>query len=408
MLYHEIYNLLKEAFRQKTASVTVPQLGISLNRYSFVSEEAAVLLPGSDTLYCHKHNHAFTEAKPAAHEGPTNVLDSSDHELEENNRFTYTVVTQTAAPPATGAIILLHGLNEKNWDKYLPWAYRLTKDTGKAVILFPIAFHMDRAPESWSDRKLMFAVAQRREELGKDNTQTSYVNAAISSRMDSNPQRLFWSGMQTYGDIIGLAKKIKAGKVPQVAPHAGLDLFGYSIGSFLALILMMANPEGLFSGSRFFCFCGGMTIDRMFPVSRYIMDAHAAVTMQKSFAQFLNSNFASDTRLGHYQDNNLHPEESWFKTMLRYNHYQKERETRFAELATRIKAVVLEQDEVAPPAEALNTLKGRYRNINVDIDIQDFAHPYTHMVPFPATDRHKEAIDISFNETMDKAAAFLR
>jgi predicted esterase len=405
MLYHDIYQLLKSAYSQKNNKTDVPELGITLSHYPFTSGESKNMLPGSSELFCDKHNHFFDEVNRGS--DSNSVLDLTDHEIVENNNFRYTIVHKTGQEKANGTIILLHGLNEKNWDKYLPWAYRLTQDTGKAVILFPIAFHMDRAPEAWSDRKLMFAVADEREKRSKDNTQCSYVNAAISSRMDANPQRLFWSGMQTYSDIIKLANAIKANEIPQISPVAGIDLFGYSIGSFLALILMMGNPQNIFANSRLFCFCGGMTIDRMFPVSRYIMDAHAAVTMQKSFAQFLNSNFASDDRLAHYQNTILHPEESWFKTMVRYNHFQKERESRFNELAGRIKVVVLEKDEVAPPAEALNTLKGGYRNINVQVDIRDFNHPYTHMVPFPATQKFKEEIDESYTTTMGTAAVFL-
>lgn len=404
MLYHDIHQVLKEAYKQQTDKTIVPELGITLTHYPFTSVESKHMLPGSSDLYCAKHEHAFDESYKD--DTASSIPDQTDNHIQENNNFRYTVVSQTVNEPADGAIILLHGLNEKTWDKYLPWAYRLTKDTGKAVILFPIAFHMDRAPEAWSDRKLMFAVAEEREKIAKDNTQSSYVNAAISSRMDANPQRLFWSGMQTYNDIIHLADAIKESKVAEIKPSAGIDLFGYSIGSFLALILMMGNPKGIFDNSRLFCFCGGMTIDRMFPVSRYIMDAHAAVSMQKSFAQFLNSNFASDGRLAHYQDTLLHPEESWFKTMVRYNHYQKEREKRFGELAGRIKVIVLEKDEVAPPAEALNTLKGGYRNIQVAVDIEDFDHPYTHMVPFPLTQKFKEEIHASYEATMGKAAQF--
>ena len=63
---------------------------------------------------------------------------------------------------------------------------------------------------------------------------------------------------------------------------------------------------------------------------------------------------------------------SWFKKMLRYNYFQKDREIRIAELENQIKAYVLEKDEVAPPIEALNSFKGGFRNINVDVEIMDY------------------------------------
>ncbi len=91
---------------------------------------------------------------------------------------------------------------KKKWDKYLPWAYELAQKTRKAVILFPIAFHMNRAELIWSDRHLMTQVVNFRKKRYPENTSYSYVNAAISSRLGAHPQRVFWSGLQTYSDII--------------------------------------------------------------------------------------------------------------------------------------------------------------------------------------------------------------
>lgn len=267
---------------------------------------------------------------------------------------------------------------------------------------------MDRAPEQWSDRQLMFKISQYRATDAFENSDSSYVNAAISSRMESHPQRMFWSGLQSYHDIIEIVNEIKLGKFKSISANASINLFGYSIGSFLSVILMMSNPNGIFSNSKLFCFCGGMTIDRMFPISKYIMDARAAIAMQKVFAQLLTTNFNSDPRLGHYQDTDIHPDESWFKTMLRYNHFQKEREDRFKKLEGKIKALVLEQDIVAPPIEALNTLKGGYRSIKIDVDIKDFDFPYSHMVPFPLTTKNAEQIDKAFTSTFKSAIDFYK
>ena len=169
---------------------------------------------------------------------------------------------------------------------------------------------------------------------------------------------------------------------------------------------MMANPKGYFTNAKLFCFCGGMTIDRMFPISKYIMDGRAAITMQKTFAELLSTNFKTDPRLKHYQDSNLHFEEGWFKTMLRYNYYQKEREKRFSQLENQIKALVLEQDEVTPPIEALNTLKGGYRNINIEVEIDDFQYPYTHMNPFALTTKNATEVTEAFERFVKSATEF--
>lgn len=169
---------------------------------------------------------------------------------------------------------------------------------------------------------------------------------------------------------------------------------------------MMANLKGYFANAKLFSFCGGMTIDRMFPISKYIMDGRAAITMQKTFAELLSTNFKNDDRLRHYQDSELHFDEGWFKTMLRYNYYQKEREQRFSQLENQIKALVLEKDEVTPPIEALNTLKGGYRNINIEVQIDDYDYPYTHMNPFALTIKNAPIVTAAFNRFVTSAATF--
>lgn len=401
MEYYQLHNRLKEAFDTHT-DIAIPELGVRITHAPFFSEGAKYYLPGSEHLFCKEHNLAFTSQSSHTQDD----LDWVDYEVECNIHFTYHIVQPLDERKTDGVIIIFHGLNEKKWDKYLPWAYALSKRTGKAVILFPIAFHMNRAPERWSSRQEMYPIAQKRMAEYPDNSDTSYVNAAISTRLDAFPQRLFWSGLQTYNDIVQLITDLRAGALPNITSTATVDLFGYSIGSFLSVILMMANPKGYFTNAKLFCFCGGMTIDRMFPISKYIMDGRAAITMQKTFAELLSTDFRNDSRLKHYQDSNLHFEEGWFKTMLRYNYYQKERENRFSELENQIKALVLEKDEVTPPAEALNTLKGGYRNIDIEVQIDDYDYPYTHMNPFALTTKNAPQVTEAFNRFITTATKF--
>lgn len=265
---------------------------------------------------------------------------------------------------------------------------------------------MDRAEAIWSDRHHMMEVVHFRKKKYPENMNYSYVNAAISSRLEAHPQRIFWSGLQTYSDITEVVKDIKKGNIESISPEADLDLFGYSIGAFLSLIIKMADPHHYFTRSKVFCFCGGMTIDRMFPISKYIMDTQATVKMQSVFTELLSSDFKSDSRLKHYQNEALHPQESWFKKMLRYNYFQKEREQRIKEIQSDIKAYVLEKDTVAPPMEALNTLQGGYRNINVAIEIKDFPFEYSHMVPLPLTHKHSKEVTEAFHQFVQSASDF--
>jgi hypothetical protein len=136
------------------------------------------------------------------------------------------------------------------------------------------------------------------------------------------------------------------------------------------------------------------------------MDTQATIKMQSVFTELLSSDFKSDTRLKHYQNEDLHPQESWFKKMLRYNYFQREREERIHEIQSQIKAYVLEKDSVAPPIEALNTLRGGYRNINVDIEIKDFPYEYSHMVPFPLGHKHKKEVTEAFHQFVQSACNF--
>ncbi len=94
--------------------------------------------------------------------------------------------------------------------------------------------------------------------------------------------------------------------------------------------------------------------------------------------------------------------------MLRYNYFQQEREERLKEIQHQIKAFVLKQDKVTPAIEALNTLKGGYRDIDVEVQIEDFPYAYTHMIPFPLTIKNASEVDESFSKFVNSASEFLK
>ena len=62
---------------------------------------------------------------------------------------------------------MLHGLNERKWDKYLAWAHYLAEETGKPVIIFPTSFHINRSLPEWLNPRLMNTRAEfRRKNYG--------------------------------------------------------------------------------------------------------------------------------------------------------------------------------------------------------------------------------------------------
>lgn len=404
MTYLSLFELLKSRFANLADSETIPELGISLTKRMFSSQNGE-WLPGSMSYKCIDHGLEFTDSEQPGLES-WQAVDRSDCTVDCNLVFPYFIVSDSGGYPASGVIFLFHGLNEKSWNKYLPWAAELTRKTGKAVILFPIAFHMDRAAPEWSEPRFMRELGQARAGL-PHNGVTSFLNAAISTRLDRNPERLFWSGCQTLADFKQMVAEIRSGAIPQISKSATVDLFGYSIGAFLGLFLLMADAGGVLGESRLFAFCGGATLDRMFPISKYIMDMRSAIHLQMFFTEQVHREFSGNSRMKHFIGKE-HPEQYLFQTLLQYKHLKPEREARISAIASRIHAVALERDTVIPPDEVLNTLKGGYRNIPTQVEVLDFDYPYDHVSPFSQANKHAEAVNRAFQGVFDRAGDWLR
>ena len=103
----------------------------------------------------------------------TNEYLPNDDTINENICFEYPIFTPAGRNRYNNdeAILLLHGLNERSWSKYLTWAEYLCNNSGKPVILFPISFHINRAPLSWSNpRTMMNLLNFRREKYDNDRS----------------------------------------------------------------------------------------------------------------------------------------------------------------------------------------------------------------------------------------------
>jgi hypothetical protein len=329
----------------------------------------------------------------------------ADVSVAENQRFRLVTFADSRRQSHSGAILLLHGLNERTWHKYLPWAKRLVEATGKAVILFPIAFHMNRAPSAWSHTRLMKRVSENRQRHSPTIVNSTFANAAISARLQENPKRFCWSGLQTIQDITQLLGEIRAGCRPAIAHDAKVDIFAYSIGAVLAEVLLMANAGNYFTETKLFMFCGGATIDRMYPNSRHILDSDATIALHALFLSRLPNELQRDSRLAHYVGP-AHSEGQVFRWLLSYHENKPQREARLRELSHQIAATTLRRDTVVPPSEVCGTLQGEMRDIAIEVAILDLPFDHSHMAPFPL--RAPDAdVSRAFDRVFEAAGAHL-
>lgn len=420
MSYLDIYKQMKAAYRHDQPRIELEELNMEILNAGFHSQSHR-MLPGEKEYTCEEHGETFNniysnsldqvrDMSPAVEE----LMKVDDSRVPENISFTYPVLRKIKKngnkngkdEKAKKAIILFHGLNEKSWDKYLPWAWKLVESTGRPVLLFPMAFHMNRAPLQWSEPRAMAAVSREKCKRFPRTRGASLANAAINMRLQFLPQRFLWSGLQSYCDVIQLVKEIKADRHPFIHAEARLDFFAYSIGSLLAQIVLMTDQEKMFSHSRLFNFCGGPILTRTSPVSKYILDSEANIAVYSFFIEHLDGEIKKDRRLAHYFGDS-HPMGGVFRCLLDAQIGKEFRERRLKELSSRIMAVGLKKDQVIPAYEIVNTLKGDERKIPIRVKILDFNHEYDHVVPFPANQTIETKVDKSFKKVFKMAAKFL-
>jgi pimeloyl-ACP methyl ester carboxylesterase len=322
-----------------------------------------------------------------------------DGNIEENKTFTYTVFVPKGVAQTDKAILFLHGLNERSWEKHLPGAEQLTLHTGRAVILFPIAFHMNRTPGSWRNPRFLLPYVNDRKQKFTGLNNATFVNLALSSRLSGNPARFYVSGRETVFNLWQLIKEIKNGQHPLFKKNTSVNIFAYSIGAFLSQVLLLSNPEQLTSDSRLFMFCGGTLFSRMDGSARDIMDKESA---QKLKDYFLND-FIHKGLFSNEKEDFI---EKAFKSMLSFPKYRHYRETFFQKARHRVAAITLKKDTVIPTRGVEETFG--QKNAGGMLEEWDFPYEYSHQVPFPVHNRvAPETVQQSFSGLFDRASAFL-
>ena len=206
-------------------------------------------------------------------------LPPSDRGYPENTSFEYPVVVPSdARRSAPHALVVLHGLNESYFQKLFPWAYAYTVLTGSPSLIFPMAFYINRRPSRlFTAGRVFMKVYQERRAL-PHNRYASPFNAPRSRRIDERPECMAAELLQSYHDLRQLAVAARAGEVPPLPRGTVLHFLGYSLGGYLAAMLLAADESGLFAQSRAVLFASGGPVrarsdkDRIDPRSLLILD----------------------------------------------------------------------------------------------------------------------------------------
>lgn len=404
MNYSESYAELKKLFASSETKREYDT--IELHDLKFESASCAIL-PGIEEYTCDIHNVTFKEEFSFYTEIGTIDKDVhiKDIYVEENKGFNYQIIKPKGTNKVKKAAFLFHGFNEKDWSKYLPWAKAICDGTGSAIILFPIAFHMQRAPKHWSNLREMYRLSEHRKEKFPNIVHSTLSNVAISMRLHTMPQRFIWSGLQTYYDVIQLITDIKKDNNKHIDKDFQFDIFAYSIGGFLAQILKLANYNNYFENSKVCLFCTGATFNRLSAVSKFILDSEANVALYSYLVEHFDKMLERDNVLHHYIKED-HLEGKIFSSMLDYQKMREFREGLLKKYEHQIYAISLTKDEVIPAFEIMNTLKGAYRKINIRMDEMDFEYDYIHENPFPSKTVDPNKVDESFKKVFEKVCEF--
>ncbi|HYW94173.1 MAG TPA: DUF6051 family protein [Bacteroidales bacterium] len=329
-----------------------------------------------------------------------------DERITQNNHFVYPVFMPLNANPDR-VIIMLHGLNERRWDKYLAWAHYLAEETGKPVILFPTSFHINRSLPEWLNPRLMNSRAEfRRKNNGGDPHFSTYINLALSERLTDSPERFFLAGLQTACDLRFLLNQIRDGEHPLFRKGTESDFFAYSIGGLLAQVMFISNPDDLMSHSRLFLFCAGSLFSQMNGISRVIIDPAANERIQYYYKNELEETIKKSGVFAEFFTRSQVG--MAFRSMIAPDRFRKIREKVFKRQYSQIYAVSLKNDKVIPPGDISSTLMGSSSRLPGNMDVYDFDFPYTHEMPFPlkvsAAVGH---VDEAFEKIFRKASVFL-
>jgi hypothetical protein len=392
MSYVGTYRRLAEAFQEGRGTGCM-DTGLVLHQRRFRSA------PGDEEFRVDPLPASPVPEDAREPESMKGLLDRDDG-VEENRDFPYRVLAPSGGGRSTRGVLVLHGLNERRWEKYLPWAKALVEGLGVPVILFPTAFHMERSPALWADPRSMRQLSRERLRRIPELEASSFANAALSTRLHARPERFVWSGLRTLRDLSRFAESIHRGDEPLLAAGARLDVFAYSVGAFLAQVLLMADDGGWFADSRLVNFCGGCLLSHTAPLSREILDSAAAQALRRFFEE-LDTQKQLRPELGRLLSEDATGRA--FELLVRDDRYGAEREAALQRIGPRVRALPLRKDRVMPAAGVAETLAGS----GARVEILDMPYSYDHANPFPLQGVDAAEVERGFAAVFGRAVEWL-
>jgi hypothetical protein len=328
----------------------------------------------------------------------------ADNQIAENMQFRYPVIIPGTKAKADSAIIFLHGLNERSWHKHLAGARLLAEKSGKAVVMFPLSYHINRGLPQWTDARKMAGFLELRKRKYPGVREATLVNLALSERLTEYPQRFFISGLQSTLDLIALMKQIRRGDHPLFESGTKADIFAYSISCMLLQSLMISNPDNILSNSRIVFFAGGSLFSHMQGVSRYIMDSVAFAAVRKFYTDIVKkkNSITHEIQL-------ILSEQSFgkaFKSLLAPGFLAKPREQAMSNFSKNLMIIAMRDDKVMPLSGIMSATgerfyrSGQFRTVH-------FPYAYSHENPFPVLYKKiDEQVEKAFRSVYEPALKF--
>lgn len=277
------------------------------------------------------------------------LLVEEDRALAENASFTAALFLPEHGSAFHELCVYFHGLNEGTEAKLFPWAANLAR-RGTPALIFPSSFHLARRPSSFLSARGDAFAARR---LVDANARVSPYNATLSQRMASRPDRFLRGALQTYRDVVDVARDLERGTFfPAFAKGARMDFLGYSIGGYLAQLALLANPDGLFSESRALLFSTGAALAQVRPQTILILDVDA----QDQLTRYYDNEATRAGRLPLLEE--LHADEGerrWLPSML---YADVSLRAGLVALGARVRGLLNVKDLVFPPDAVRDALEG--------------------------------------------------